>query len=225
VGQFVIVKSFCVAIAVVAAAVAPSATSSTSPSASFEVSVRGTILQIAEYQQQNPQGECAYVYGGRWHVQLDFRSARPTRMVVSRRDGKLRFSRPSLVAVRGTQTTRGAGVARAPGCEDVVVDCFIHPDSFRGGSIAVAPGRGVITLGPLRHGGLRPACGNPGRVGARSVRIQSEPARIPPNFLRRRRVVVQSAWSTTEPLGPPEVDSGLFYTRISWTITFVRVRP
>lgn len=226
-----VVRSFCLAIAaVVAVAVAASTTSSGSTSLTrrtFAVTLRGTIEQVADYKQQMPRDECPYVYSGRWNNKLEFRSQRPTRLVVTRVAGRLRFSPAGLSALGGTQTTRGAGVAEAPGCQTVVVDCFIRADSFHGGRTALAsPRRGILALGPLRHRQLREPCGNPERLGGKTAGADLARGRIGPNLLGtpRRRVVVTGSYQATRALGPPKVDSGTLETKVSWSLTFTPVR-
>lgn len=221
------VRLFCLAItALAAAALAASAGSVSPPPASFAVTLRGTIEQSADYKQQTPQGECAYVYSGRWDNKLELRSQKPTRLVVTRRSGRLRFSPPVISSLSGTQTTRGAGLAEAPGCQTVVVDCFIRPDSFRNGRTVVAsPGRGVLALRRLRHRKLREPCGNPERLGGRTATIDLALARIGSNLLgRSRRIVVAGSYKATQELSPPKVDSGTLETKVSWSLTFTRVR-
>jgi len=228
VGQSPTVRSFCLVIAVVAVAgVAASNTSSVSSSrASFAVTLRGTIQQSADYKRQTVQGECAYVYSGHWDNKLTFRSLKPTRLIVTTRSGRLRFSPARISALTGKQTTRGAGVAKAPGCETVVSDCFQRAESFCGGRAAIVSGRrGALSLGRLRHRQLRPPCGTGESLGGVRADLDLASARLraPTLFGSRRRVAVSGSYESEEDLGPPQAESGTLETRVSWSLDFTRV--
>ncbi len=228
--QSLIVRSFCLAIAAIAAVgLAASASSSDSVSrASFAVSLRGTIDQSAGYKRHTPQGECLYVYSGQWHNKLEFHSERPTRLVVTSRSGRLRFSPAEISALRGKLTTQGAGVAKAPGCESVASDCFKRTDRFRGGRTAIASRRrGVFVLGRLRHRELMRLCGTGESLGGTKADLDLAPARITAPSLfgsSGRRIAVTGSYESDEDLGPPQVDSGTLKTRVSWTLDFIRVQ-
>ena len=229
--QSLTVRSFCLAIAAVAAAgVAASASSSDSVSrASFAVSLRGTIDQSADYKHHTQQGECPYVYSGRWHNRLEFHSARPTRLVVTNRSGRLRFSPAEISALRGKLTTQGAGVAKAPGCETVVSNCVKRADTFRGGRTAIASRRrGVFVLVRLRYRQLMRPCGAGESLGGTKADLDLAPSRITASSLfgsSRRRIAVTGSYVSDEDLGPPEVDSGTLKTRVSWTLDFIPSNP
>ena len=227
-GQSPTVRSFCLVIAVVAVAgVAASDTSSVSSSrASFVVTLRGTIQQSADFTRQATQGECAYVYSGRWDNKLTVRSLKATRLVITTRAGRLRLSPARISALTGKQTTRGAGVAKAPGCETVVSDCFQRAESFRGGRAAIVSGRrGALSLGRLRHRQLRPPCGTGESLGGVRADLDLASARLraPSLFGSRRRVVVSGSYESEEDLGPPEAESGTLTTRVSWSLDFTRL--
>ncbi len=221
-------RSLFLVITVAAAAVAASASSFGSESSlSFSVTLRGTVQQSADYKRQRPQGECQYVYSGHWSNKLELHSARPTRLVVTSRSGRLRFSPAVISALTGTRTTRGAGVAEAPGCETVVSDCFQRAESFRGGRAAIgSPRRTVLALGPLHNRQLRRPCGTAEDVGGTKAGLELAVGRLTAAQLARagrRPVVVTASYSESEDLEPPEVTSGTLTTRVSWKLTFSRV--
>ena len=229
--QSLTVRSFCLAIAAVAAVgLAASASSSDSVSrASFAVSLRGTIDQSADYKRHTQQGECPYVYSGRWHNKLEFHSERSTRLVVTNRSGRLRFSPAEISALRGKLTTQGAGVAKAPGCDSVVSNCVKRADTFRGGRTAiVSRRRGVFVLGRLRHRQLMRPCGTGESLGGTKADLDLAPSRITASSLfgsSRRRIAVTGSYVSDEDLGPPAVDSGTLRTRVFWTLDFIPVPP
>ena len=228
--QSLTVRSFCLAIAAVAAVgLAASASSSDSVSrASFAVTLRGTIDQSADYKRHTQQGECPYVYSGRWHNRLEFHSERSTRLVVTNRSGRLRFSPAEISALRGKLTTQGAGVAKAPGCDSVVSNCVKRADTFRGGRTAiVSRRRGVFVLGRLRHRQLMRPCGTGESLGGTKADLDLAPSRITASSLfgsSRRRIAVTGSYVSDEDLGPPAVDSGTLKTRVSWTLDFIPVQ-
>jgi hypothetical protein len=225
------VRSLWLALAAVTAAAAAASAGSTHslPRASFAVTLRGTIEQSANYERETRQGECPYVYSGSWHNTLQLRSQRPTRVVVSARSGRLRFSPAQISALGGRLTTRGAGVAKAPGCETVVSDCFRQTEKFRGGRVTMASRRrGVFVLGRLRYRQLKTPCGAGESLGGVRADLDLAPARITASALfapSRRPVVVTGSYESDEDLGPPEVDSGSLKTRVSWSLDFKRVSP
>jgi hypothetical protein len=227
VGESPTVRAFCLALAVIAAGVAASDTSSVSSSrASFVVRLRGTIQQSADFKRQTTQGECAYVYSGRWDNKLTLRSRKATTLIVTTRAGRLRFSPARISALTGKQTTRGAGVAKAPGCETVVSDCFQRAETFRGGRAAIVSGRrGALSLGRLRHRQLRPPCGTGESLGGVRADLDLASARLraPSLFGQRRRVVVSGSYESEEDLDPPEAESGTLETRVSWSLDFTRL--
>lgn len=228
-GESLTVRSFCLAIAAVAAAGAAASTASSGAESrgSFVVSLRGTIKQSASYKREVLQGECAYVTSGRWSNKLELRSQRPTKLVVTTGSGRLRFSPAAIVAVRGKLTTRGTVVAKAPGCETVVSDCAQRTETFRGGRTAITSRRrGVFVLGRLRHRQLRRPCGTPESLGGVRADLDLAPARITAASLFRtthRRIVVSGSYESDEDLEPPEADSGTLVTRVSWSLDFTRV--
>jgi hypothetical protein len=224
--QSLIVRSFCLAIAAIAAVgLAASASSSGSVSrAVFAVSLRGTIDQTADYKRQTLQGECPYVYTGHWNNKLELRSAKPTRLVVTLHSGRLRFSPSAISALGGTFTTRGSEVAKAPGCESVVSDCFRPAERFRGGRAPIASRRrGVFVVGRISHRQRTQPCGTAEAVGGERADLDLAPARVTASKLfgaSRRRFVVSASYESDIDLGPPEVDSGSLKTRISWSLDF-----
>ena len=195
---------------------------------SFRVSLRGTIEQSASYKRETPRGECEYVYSGHWGNTLQFHSARPTSLTVTSRSGRLRFSRAAISALSGTLTTRGAGVAEAPGCSTVVTDCFQRADRFRGGRAAIgSPRRGVLTVGPLRHRPLRRPCGTAESVGGSKASLELADGRLTAAQLMKasgRPIDVTASYTESEQLEPPKVTSGTLTTRVSWKLTFTPVR-
>jgi hypothetical protein len=197
-------------------------------SLSFRVFLRGTIEQSASYKRETPQGECQYVYSGRWGNTLRFHSARPTSLTVSSRSGRLRFSSAVISALSGTLATRGAGVAEAPGCTTVVSDCFQRVDRFRGGRARIgSPRRGVLTVGPLRYRALRRPCGTAESVGGTKAGLELAVGRLTAAQLMnagRRPIVVTSSYTDSEQLEPPKVTSGTLTTRVSWKLTFTPVQ-
>jgi hypothetical protein len=199
------------------------------PRASFAVTLRGTIEQSTDFKRETRQGECAYVYSGSWHNTLQLRSQRPTRVVVTTRSGTLRFSPAQLSALGGRLTTRGAGVAKAPGCETVVSDCFRRAERFRGGKVAMASRRrGVFVLGRLRYRQLTTPCGTGQSLGGVRADLDLASARITASALfgaARRPVVVTGSYESDDDLGEPEVESGSLKTRVSWSLEFRRSNP
>ena len=226
-GLSVVVRLLCVAIAVVAASAAAASANSVSRSPrAFAVTVRGAIEQSADYKQERPQGECPYVYTGHWNNKLEFRSEKPTKVVVTRRAGRLRFSPAELAALGGALTTRGSGVFEAPGCQTVVSDCLPRSEAFHDGTASLwAHNRRILELRHFRHAQLRQPCGSAELLGKKPGSTDFAAARIGPNLLTdsHRRAVVTGSYSTEEQLGPPSVDSGTLSTHVSWTMTFVRV--
>ena len=223
-------RSFCLAIAAVAAAGAAASTSSSSAESrgSFVVTLRGTIQQSASYKRERLQGECAYVISSRWNNKLELHSQKPTRLAVTTRSGRLRFSPAEIVAVSGKLTTRGAVVAKAPGCETVVSDCAQRTETFRGGRTAITSRRrGVFILGRTRHRQLRRPCGTAESLGGVRADLDLAPARItaPSLFGTHGRVVFSGSYESDEDLEPPEADSGTLVTHVAWSLDFTRVRP
>jgi hypothetical protein len=230
VGESLTVRTFCLVIALMAAAgLAASDTSSVSSSrASFVVTLRGTIKQSADYKRQTMQGECAYVYSGRWDNKLVFHSQKATRLIVTTRPGRLLFSPARISALTGKLTTRGAGVAKAPGCETVVSDCVQRAETFRGGRVAIVSGRrGVLRLGRLRHRQLGRPCGTGESLGGTRADLDLPSARLaaPSLFGPRRRIIVTGSYESEEDLGPPEAESGTLVTRVSWSLDLTRLEP
>jgi hypothetical protein len=231
VGESPTVRSFCLAIAAVAAAGAAASTGSSGAESrgSFLVTLRGTIQQSATYKRERRQGECAYVVSGRWNNTLELHSQRPTKLVVTTGSGRLRFSPAGIVAVSGKRTTRGAVVARAPGCETVVSNCAQRTEKFRGGRTAItARRRGVFILGRLRHRQLRPPCGTAGSLGGVRADLDLASSRITAASLfgaTHRRIVVSGSYESEEDLEPPQADSGTLVTRVSWSLDFTRLSP
>jgi hypothetical protein len=223
------VRSFCLAIAAVAAAgaAASSASSGAESRGSFVVTLRGTIEQSASYKRERLQGECAYVTSSRWNNKLELHSQKPTKLTVTTRSGRLRFSPARIVAVSGKLTTGGAVVAKAPGCETVVSNCAQRTEKFRGGRTAITSRRrGVFILGRLRHRQLRPPCGTAESLGGERADLDLAPARITAASLfgtAHRRIGVSGSYESEEDLEPPEADSGSLVTRVSWSLDFTRV--
>jgi hypothetical protein len=176
---------------------------------------------------QAPSGDCAYVYSGGWSNKLEIHSARPTIIVVRGQSGRLRFSPAGIYALDGKLTTVGGGYRTAPGCSTTAVDCLRRPSKFRHGQVAMAsPRRGTLILGGTRHWHLR-LCGTAEPLGSRTADLDLAPAHIAPSRLlgkSRRRVVVTGSYEATENLGPPNVDSGTLETKVSWSLTFTRMR-
>jgi hypothetical protein len=231
VGESPTVRSFCLAIAAVAAAGAAASTGSSGAESrgSFLVTLRGTIQQSATYKRERRQGECAFVVSGRWNNTLELHSQRPTKLVVTTGSGRLRFSPAGIVAVSGKRTTRGAVVARAPGCETVVSNCAQRTEKFRGGRTAItARRRGAFILGRLRHRQLRPPCGTAESLGGVRADLDLASSRITAASLfgaTHRRIVVSGSYESEEDLEPPQADSGTLVTRVSWSLDFTRLSP
>jgi hypothetical protein len=148
-------------------------------------------------------------------------------MVVTSRSRRLRFSPASISALAGTLMTSGGGYLTAPNCSTIAVDCLYRPFRFQRGRVAIAsPGPGRLTLGRIRHVHLR-LCGTAERFGSRTAGLDLAPGHIAASRLlgtSRRRVVVTGSYETTEYLGPPNVDSGTLDTKVSWSLTFTRIR-
>jgi hypothetical protein len=123
--------------------------------------------------------------------------------------------------------TVGGGYLTAPGCPTTAVDCLPRPSKFKRGQVAIAsPRRGTLTFGRTRHWHLR-LCGTAERLGSRTADLDLAPARITASRLlgkSRRRVVVTGSYEASENLGPPNVDSGTLETKVSWSLTFTRMR-
>jgi hypothetical protein len=224
------VRSFCLAIAAVAAAgaAASSGSSGAESRGSFVATLRGTIQQSATYKRRRLQGECAYVVSGRWNNTLELHSQRPTKLVVTTPSGRLRFSPPRIVAVSGKLTTRGAVVAKAPGCETVVSNCAQRSEKFRGGRTAITSRRRGVFILRLRHRQLRPPCGTAESLGGVRADLDLASSRITAASLfaaTHRRIVVSGSYESEEDLEPPEADSGTLVTRVSWSLDFTRLSP
>jgi hypothetical protein len=85
---------------------------------------------------------------------------------------------------------------------------------------------GTLTLGRIHHVHLR-LCGTAERLGSRTADLDLAPAHIASSRLlgkSRRRVVATGSYEATENLGPPIVDSGTLETKVSWSLTFTRIR-
>ena len=223
------VRAFCLVVAVLAAGVAASETSSLSSSrGSFVVTLHGTIRQTAEYKRQTVQGECAYVYSGHWDNKLTFRSLKATRLIVTTGSERLQFSPARISALTGRLTTSGAGVAKAPGCETIVSNCLRRTETFRGGRAAIVAGRReALRLGRLRHRQLRRPCGSAASLGVERADLDLASARLTASSLfgPRRRLVVTGSYESEVELGPPEATSGTLETRVSWALDLTRLEP
>jgi hypothetical protein len=164
---------------------------------------------------------------GGWTNKLEIHSSTPTIMVVTSRSGRLRFSPAEIHALDGKWTTSGGGYLEAAGCSTIAVDCLPRPTTFRRGLVAIAsPRPGRLTLGRIRHRHLR-TCGTAEAFGSRTADVDLAPAHIAASRLlgtSRRRVVVNGSYEATDELGPPNVDSGTLDTKVSWSLTFTRVR-
>ncbi len=169
-------RSFCLAIAAVAAAGAAASTASSGAESrgSFVVTLRGTIEQSASYKRKRLQGECAYVVSGRWNNKLELHSQKPTKLAVTTRSGRLRFSPARIVAVSGKLTTRGTVVAKAPGCARCLDPRPLTPPAAQA---AMRDG------GKSRRRKRRPRSGTRPRHGGEPVRNRAPPGRLQ-RFLR-----------------------------------------
>jgi hypothetical protein len=147
-------------------------------------------------------------------------------MVVTSLSRRLRFSPTVIYALAGKLMTVGGGYFSAPGCTTVASDCLRRPTTFRRGRVTIAsPSPGALTFGRIRHLHLR-MCGTGEELGSRTADLDLAPAHVAPSrFLgKSRRVVVTGSYEATENLGPPNVDSGTLETKVSWSLTFTRVR-
>jgi hypothetical protein len=175
---------------------------------------------------QAPSGDCAYVYRGGWTNKLEVHSAIPTTMVVTSRSRRLRFSPTVIYALAGKLTTVGGGYLTAPGCTTIASDCLYRPSRFQHGRVTIASRRpGALTFGRMRHLHLRP-CGTGEQLGSRTADLDLAPGHVAASRLlgTARRVVVTGSYEATENLGPPHVDSGTLETKVSWSLTFTRIR-
>jgi hypothetical protein len=148
-------------------------------------------------------------------------------MVVTSRSRRLRFSPAVIYALAGKLITRGGGYRTAPGCPTYASDCLPRPSRFRRGRVTIAsPRPGTLTFGRIRHLHLR-LCGTGEQLGSRTADLDLAPGHIAASRLlgtSRRRVVVTGSYEATENLGPPNVDSGTLDTKVSWSLTFTRIR-
>jgi hypothetical protein len=218
---------FLIVLLTIVGAAATAASANTPPSTTFSAVLRATVEQHASFEVQAPSGDCAYVFTGGWTNELEIHSARPTIMVVTSRSGRLRFSPAGIYALDGKLTARGGGYSEAPGCPTFASDCLRPQSTFRRGRVAIAsPRPGTLTLGRIRHKRLRP-CGTGEALGSRTADVDLAPARIATSRLlgtSRRPVVVTGSYEASEDLGPPNVDSGTLDTKVSWSLTFTRIR-
>jgi hypothetical protein len=216
---------FLIVLLTIVGAAATAASANTPPSTTFSAVLRATVEQHASFEVQAPSGDCAYVFTGGWTNELEIHSARPTIMVVTSRSGRLRFSPAGIYALAGKLTTRGGGYLSAPGCSTIAVDCLRPPTRFRRGRVPIASRPGTLTFGRIRHPHLR-LCGTGERLGSRTADLDLAPGHMAASRLLRtsRRRVVTGSYEATEYLGPPNVDSGTLDTKVSWSLTFTRIR-